>query len=141
MKEQSKSYIFYMGIIVFVAGLLLKILIPASDGALHTLPFVLSGFGSGIIGVGVANILRKRTIDNNPQKAKQYEINEKDERNIRIREKAGCATWYTTLLMLSVISLTLVVLDYKVAGFISIGALFIHIISLYVYINIYNKKL
>ena len=141
MKKLSKSYIFYIGIIIFAVGLLLKILIPASDGALHSLPFVLSGFGSGIIGVGVANILRKRTLDNDPQKAKQYEINENDERNIRIREKAGYATWYTTLLMLSVISLTFVVLDYKVVCFISLGALFIHIISLYVYISIYNRKI
>lgn len=50
-------------------------------------------------------------------------------------------TWYTTLLMLSVISLTFVVLDYKVVCFISLGALFIHIISLYVYISIYNRKI
>lgn len=141
MKKQPKSYIFYMGIIIFVVGLLLKFLIPASDGALQALPFVLTGFGAGIIGVGVVNIFRKRMIDNNPQKAKQYEINEKDERNIRIREKAGYATWYTTLFMLSAISLTFVVLDYKVAGFISLGALFIHIISLFVYIHIYNKKI
>ena len=141
MKKQPKSYIFYMGIIIFVVGLLLKNLIPASDGALHTLPFVLTGFGSGIVGVGVVSILRKRTIENDPQKAKQYEINENDERNIQIREKAGYATWYTTLFMLAAISMTFVVLDYKVAGFISLGALFIHIISLYVYINIYNKKI
>lgn len=141
MKKQSKSYIFYMGIIIFVIGLLLKFLIPVSDGVLKTLPFVLTGFGAGIIGVGVVNIIRKRVIDNNPQKAKQYEIDEKDERNIQIREKAGYATWYTSLFMLSAISLTFVVLDYKVAVFISLGALFIHIISLFVYIYIYNRKI
>lgn len=141
MKNQPKSYIFYMGIIIFAIGLLLKFLIPESDGALQTLPFVLTGFGAGIIGVGVVNIFRKRMIDNNPQKAKQYEINEKDERNIRIREKSGYAAWYTTLFMLSAISLTFAILDYKAAGFISLGALFIHAISLFVYINIYNKKI
>jgi hypothetical protein len=141
MKKQPKSYVLYMGIIIFVVGLLLKFLIPASDGALQALPFVLTGFGAGIIGVGVVNIFRKRMIDNNPQKAKQYDINEKDERNIRIREKAGYATWYTTLFVLSAISLTFAVLDYKVASFISIGALFIHIISLFLYIYIYNKKI
>lgn len=141
MKKQAKSYIFYMGIIVFAVGLLLEFLIPASDGAFHTLPFVLTGFGAGIIGVGVVSIFRKRMIDNNPQKAKEYEINEKDERNIRIREKAGYATWYTTLFMLAVISLTFVVLDYMVAGFIVLGALFIHISSLFIYIYIYNRKI
>lgn len=141
MKKQSRSYIFYMGIIIFVVGLLLKLLFPASDGVLYTLPFVLNGFGAGIIGVGVANIIRKRMFDNNPQKAKQYEINENDERNIRIREKAGYATWYTTLLIMSAITMTFLILDYKVACFISLGAMFIHVISLFVYIYIYNKKI
>ena len=141
MKKQPKSYYIYIGIIIFAVGLLLKFTIPASDGALQTLPFVLTGFGAGIIGVGVLNISRKKMIDNDPQKAKQYEINEKDERNIQIREKAGYATWYTTLFMLSAISLTFVVLDLKIAGFIMLGALFIHIISLFSYIYIYNRKI
>lgn len=141
MKEQAKSYIFYMGILVFAVGLLLKHLFPASDGALQALPYALTGFGAGIIGVGVVFIFRNRMIGNDPQKAKQYEINENDERNIRIREKAGYATWYTTLFLLSAITLTFVVLDYKVASFISLGALLIHSISLYVSIYIYNKKI
>ena len=141
MKKQPKPYILQMGIIVFVVGILLKFLFPASDGALHTLPFVLNGFGAGIVGVGVVTVLRKKVIDNDPQKAKQYEINEKDERNIRIREKAGYATWYTTLFVLSAVSLIFVVLEYNVACFISLGALFIHIISLFVYIRKYDKKI
>ena len=141
MKKQSRSYVFYMGIIIFVVGLLLKFFVTASEGVLSTLPFVLSGFGAGSIGVGVVNIINKRMLDNNPQKAKQYEINENDERNIRLREKAGYATWYTTLLMLAAITMTFLILDYKVACFVLLGALFIHIISLFVYINIYNKKI
>lgn len=77
MKKQAKSYIFYMGIIVFAVGLLLEFLIPASDGAFHTLPFVLTGFGAGIIGVGVVSIFRKRMIDNNPQKQKSMKLTKK----------------------------------------------------------------
>lgn len=141
MKKQPKSYILYMGIVIFAIGLLLRFLIPESDGAWQALPFVLTGFGAGIIGAGVVNIFRKRMIDNNPEKAKQYEIAEKDERNIRLREKAGYATWYTSLFILAALSLTFVILDYKVACFLSLGALFVHIISLFIYIYIYNKKI
>ena len=141
MKNQPKTYIFNIGIIIFVVGLLLKFLIPESKGVLKALPFVLTGFGAGIIGVGVVNIIRKRLIDNNPQKAKLYEINEKDERNIRLREKAGYTTWYTTHFVLAANSLAFVVLNYKFAAFYSLGALFIHIIRLFVYIHIYNKKI
>ena len=141
MKNQPKTYIFYMGMFIFGIGMLLKFIIPDVDGALQAMPFVLTGFGAGIIGVGVVNLFRKKIIENNPQKAKQYEIAEKDERNIILREKAGLATWYITLFTLAIIILTFVILDYKIASFVALGGLFIHIISLFVYINIFNKKL
>jgi hypothetical protein len=130
-----------MGIIIFLVGVLLEHLVSAPYGALRELPSVLSGFGAGITGVGVFNIFRKRMIDKDPQKAKQYEIYEKDERNIRIREKAGLTAWYSSLFMLAAVTLTFVVLNYKTAGFISLGALLFHIISLFIYIRVYNKKM
>ncbi len=141
MKRQPKSYVFYMGILIFAVGLILNFLIPESSGALRSVPFLLTGFGAGIIGVGVVNLIRKKMLDNNPEKAKQYEIEEKDERNIRLREKAGYATWYTSLFMLAILSLTFIVLDYKIPCFIALGALMIHIVSLFVYIHIYNRKI
>lgn len=138
MKKQHKSYIFYMGILIFVIGLLLKFLIPETNGSWQS---VITGFGAGIVGVGIAGIFRQKMIEKDPKKAKQYEIAEKDERNIRLREKAGYATWYITLFMLGILSLVFVMLDYKLQSFLTIGVLFIHIISLFVYIIIYNKKL
>src|SRR5690554_7384137 len=87
MKKQPKTYMFYIGIIIFVIGLLLKFLIPESEGAMQSAPFVLTGFGAGIIGVGAAGIFRKKVFDKNPEKAKKYEIAEKDERNIRLRDR------------------------------------------------------
>lgn len=141
MKKQPKTYMFYIGIIIFVIGLLLKFLIPESEGAMQSAPFVLTGFGAGIIGVGAAGIFRKKVFDKNPEKAKKYEIAEKDERNIRLREKAGIASWYSTLFVLAILSLVLLILDYALPCFLIIAAMFIHIISLFVYIIIYNKKI
>ena len=45
------------------------------------------------------------------------------------------------LFMLAAVTLTFVVLNYKTAGFISLGALLFHIISLFIYIRVYNKKM
>ncbi|MFA6648117.1 MAG: hypothetical protein WCS32_05715 [Candidatus Izemoplasmatales bacterium] len=141
MKKEFKSYIFYMGIAVFVIGVLLKLVLPENEGIQDTLLGVLSGFGGGIIGVGVVNILLKKLLEKNPEKAKQYEINEKDERNITLREKSGYATWYSTLFILSAVSMTFVILDYMVAGFVAIGAMFLHIISFFIYLSVYNRKI
>ncbi|MDD4624674.1 MAG: hypothetical protein PHX40_04825, partial [Bacilli bacterium] len=41
-----------------------------SEGAMQSAPFVLTGFGAGIIGVGAAGIFRKKVFDKNPEKAK-----------------------------------------------------------------------
>ncbi|MFA7076120.1 MAG: DUF2178 domain-containing protein [Candidatus Izemoplasmatales bacterium] len=141
MKKNLGSYVFYLGLGVFVIGIILQIFGADNEGTMESLSNVLKGFGAGIIAVGVANIIRKKLLEKNPQKAKLYEINENDERNIRIREKAGCATWYSTVFILAAISMTFVVLDYHVPGYISIGALFIHVGSMFVYMYIYNKKI
>jgi len=141
MKKQSKAFVFYTGIVVFAIGLMLSFVFAESEGIKGSLPSVLTGCGAGIIGAGLASILLKKKLKNNPDKAKEYEIAEKDERNIRLREKAGYATWYTTLFMLAFVSLIFVILDYYLLSLVAIGALFVHIISLFVFICIYDKKL
>lgn len=141
MKKQQKSYIFYMGILIFVIAILLIILMPNAEGPLGVLPYVLCGFGLGIIGVGVVCTIRMRKIKQDPKKARQYEIAEKDERNIRLREKAGYASWIITLFVMAILSMVFIIFDYKIACLLAIIALFIHVISLFVFIAIYDKKI
>ena len=106
MKKQPKIYVFYMGIAIFAVGMVLKFLFSEADGAMLMLPFVLIGFGSGIIGVGVVNILGKKKLEHHP----------------------------------AILSLTFVVLNNFVACWVALGALFIHIASLFVCSLIYSKK-
>lgn len=141
MKKQQKSYIFYMGILIFVIAILLIILMPNAEGPLGVLPYVLCGFGLGIIWVGVVCTIRMRKIKQDPKKARQYEIAEKDERNIRLREKAGYASWIISLFVMAILSMVFIIFDYKIACLLAIIALFIHVISLFVFIAIYDKKI
>lgn len=142
MKKSPKSYVFYLGILVFAVGILLGFILHDADGGvLERLPFVLTGFGAGIIGVGVAGMIQKKRTEKDPQKAKQYEINEKDERNIRIREKACCAAWYITLFVLAAVSMTLFIMDYTVPFAMVLAAFFIHILGMFVFIYVYNKNM
>ena len=141
MKKQLKPYIFYVGIVIFAIGLLLNFIVAESDGISQSLTSVLIGLGAGITGGGVAGILLKKTLKNNPEKVKEYEIAEKDERNVRLREKAGYSAWYISVFMLAILSLIFLIFDYKLPCFITIGALFVQILSLFVFIYIYNKRL
>ncbi len=142
MKKLSKFYgLFFIGLILLVGGLLLKFFIPTPEGMIFGFTFIMIGLGAGLIGACVAKILMERMLYKDPILAKQYEINEKDERNIRLREKAGYASWYSTILMLAVIALIFLLLDYLVATFILIGVLLVHLLSFFVYVYVYNKKI
>lgn len=53
-----------------------------------TLPYVCIGIGSGLFGHGMGSILSRRAMQNNPQMRKQMEIEQNDERNIAIANRA-----------------------------------------------------
>ena len=142
MKRQLKSYslIFYIGIVVFAAGLILKVLFADADGIMMKLPFTMVGFGTGIILVGAVSSYIRRRLKNNPEKAKQLEIEEKDERNIQIREKAAYLAWSVDIAVLSVLVMIFNLIGDNTALGLASGALLIHIVSYFIFIKIFNKK-
>jgi len=139
MKSKIRLYTFNAGIISLAVGIALRFIIPETGGVLEYLPHILSGFGAGIMGVGVVFIIRKRLIEKNPEKAKEYEINEKDERNIQINEKAGYATWYVTLFALAAMSLAFLIMENMIASLLSLGVLLVHKISLMICVRVFKK--
>lgn len=142
MRKQSIYYAFlFAGLILLAVGLLLKFLNSTVEDVILSLTFIMIGLGAGLIGASLAKILVESMIKRDPVLAKQYEINEKDERNVRLREKAGYASWYMTLLMLALITFVFLVLDYKLPTYILSGALLIHCASFFGYVYVFNKKI
>ena len=135
--NKLKSFIFYMGIALLLCGVVLAIVFNGSDGVMRILPFVMVGFGSGIIVVGVSFMIRHK----NPKLAKEYEINEKDERNIRLREKSGYSAWFITQFTLFAMVISFLLMDYKVPLWFALGALLIHNGSLLMGIFVHSKKI
>lgn len=84
--------------------------------------------------VGMVSLKRK------PEDIRQQEINEKDERFIKIREKSAYATFYVTMIGLSVVELVFAWLEYLIPCFIIIGLMAVHIISYFVFLYRYNRK-
>jgi uncharacterized membrane protein len=141
MKKQPKTYIFYAGIGILAAGLALKLALAGASGPMESLPYVLMGFGSGIVVVGAVGIFRARRLKNDPERARQLEIDENDERNIRLREKSGYATWRVTLLALAAMALALKVLGDDLACYLSMGALLVHVAVFFVCERFYGRKI
>lgn len=132
--NKLKAMVFYTGIAILVCGVALTIVLNDAERPMKIALSAMIGCGSGITGLGALLMV-------NPKMAKVYEINEKDERNIRLREKSGYTTWYITQFVLCVMVFVFLLLDYKVPCWIALGALLIHNGSFLVSLAIHSKKI
>lgn len=133
-KEQTVyTILLIVGIIVLVGGTVVVKLTGFDN---------LIGGISGLSGawIGISSI-RLYQIKKKPKKYEEQIIGQNDERNIAIRGYAGYATFITTLLAISIISLIFVFLDYTFALVIGAGLLLIHIVSFLLFARHYGKKL
>jgi hypothetical protein len=96
--------------------------------------------GAGLMFLGaIFTIIFRNT--NSPETAKHKAIEENDERNIRIKEKAGYASWHTTLILLVIMALVFVFTDNPLGYWLSVGTAVLHKLVLLGFTAIYNKKM
>jgi predicted histidine transporter YuiF (NhaC family) len=91
MKTKNKTRYLILTVIGFVflaAGLALIKLIPDAQGFLRALPYIFVGIGTGTFGQNLGSLLQIYALSKDPKAAKKIEIEEKDERNTAIRNKA-----------------------------------------------------
>lgn len=86
MKKVGFYYILaVLGFAVLAAGLLL---LKASQSDSSIVPYLCVGFGCGIFGHNVGELISRHAIKKTPEVAKRLEIEENDERNIALRNRA-----------------------------------------------------
>lgn len=88
MKNKTNYLLTLIGIVLLGVGLYLIKTQNAMEGLMLTLPYVCVGLGCGIFGHGMGNFISSRTLKNHPDERKQLEIEQKDERNIAIANRA-----------------------------------------------------
>ncbi len=90
-KYSSIRMMLIAGLVLMCAGFALLALFKANVAA-HELYKILSIFmiiiGCGLFGSSAGEILKKKALKNHPQEARQIAIEEKDERNIAINDRA-----------------------------------------------------
>lgn len=87
MKKKSVLYsiMTIIGVALLAAGLYM---VKENSGSKSVAPYLLLGFGCGIFGHGFGEIISRATRKSSPEFNHQVEIEENDERNIALREKA-----------------------------------------------------
>jgi len=145
MRKQSKPWLFVLGPAALIAGTVIRAFFVDADnttGHFPNISLMLLGFGSSLTAVGIVYfIITKWLKIKNPKKAKQIEIEAKDERNVKLLEKSGYTTWYITMITLLVLTMTLMILGSMTAFWLSLGAFVIHISAFFLCGFIYDKKM
>jgi hypothetical protein len=135
LKKEQNMYtvLLIVGIVILIGG---TVLVKAIE--FDNLIGVISGLGGAWIGISSIKLYQ---IKKKPKKYKEQIIGQSDERSITIRGYAGHATFVTTLLAISIMSLIFMFLDYTLPLIIGAGLLLIHIVSFLIFARYYEKKL
>ena len=88
MKRAKNIWLSVLGFALIAAGIYLIRTVPDPQGILRALPFLLVGFGCGIFGHGLGELLAKKAAESDPETARRMEIDQTDERNVMIGNMA-----------------------------------------------------
>lgn len=77
-----------LGFVLIGVGICLIKTVPDPQGIMRALPFLLVGFGCGIFGHGLGELLAKKAAASDPEMARRVEITQTDERNVMIGSMA-----------------------------------------------------
>lgn len=88
MKSKANYLIILLGVILAALGLTLIRTTVNPQGILRALPYVCIGLGSGLFGHGMGEVLCDRALRSSPEIKRNLEIEQQDERNIAIANRA-----------------------------------------------------
>ncbi len=88
MKKYKDVLIMAAGIVLLAAGFCALFLIPEPQGTMKALPFLGIGIGCGLFGQGLGNLGSRLAIKKHPELEKQIQIEQNDERNIMLVNRA-----------------------------------------------------
>lgn len=145
MKNKSIGrYLVYtlIGFIILATGAILGKLSRDVQGIMQTLPYILIGIGSGIFGQNLGTMINIWAKKKDPQAAKQIEVEEKDERNISIRNMAKAKAYDLMVIVFGsmLMAIALIQIEWTVIIAFVIAYLFVTFSSIYFMIK-YNKEL
>ncbi|MDH8679870.1 hypothetical protein QE109_17115 [Fusibacter bizertensis] len=92
LQSKQKRMIDYItvsiGLALLVVGLYLIKALTDPKGVMLALPYVAIGIGCGTFGHGMGNIIQRKALKGHPEIARQIAIDQNDERNIAVGNRA-----------------------------------------------------
>ena len=145
MKNKSMGrYLVYslIGFIILAVSAIIHKLANNAQGIMYNSSFVLFGIGASTLIQNIGNIFNIRAVKKDPQLANQKKIDEKDERNIIIRNKAKAKAYDIMVIVFPVLilALSLILVDQIILYLVTI-VFFIVIFSYMYFKDKYDKEM
>lgn len=125
------------GIAILAVGVYFIKTIEDPQGLLRALPYICVGIGSGMFGHGMGEIMIRYAKKNNPAAAKQLEIEQKDERNLAIANRAKAKAYDMMVFVFGALITALALMDINLTMVLVLVAAYLFIIG---YCTYYRYK-
>lgn len=141
MNEKKAMSLFWMvfGVVSIVIGAFLTYKLPESQHNYIRFAGMLIGFGSGILGVGICQIVRWYA--SSPEKRKEREIEKQDERNIQVLRAAYTMAACVAFILFALMAFLFTFLGEFFACQIALGALYIDALVMAISYRVLQKKM
>lgn len=130
------------GLILLITGLVLVKSLRDPAGIMKTLPYLLVGIGSGVFGGNLSAVISTLALRSSPQAARQMEIEEKDERNTAIRNRAKAKAYDLMVPVFGALMLAFALMQVELRAVLSLVAAYLFVVfsSVY-YLSRYQKEM
>ncbi len=131
-----------VGAVVVVVGIVLLLQFPDAEGVLMVIPYLCIGYGAGIFGGNLGGAIANRSLNKNPQMAKQMEIEQKDERNQALSTKAKAKAFDMMLWVFVAIIIAFSLMQAGLVVILAVIGSYVFILCAYIYfLNKYHKEM
>ncbi len=141
MKQKKWDYLFVLvGVILLFGGLFLLKSSSNPQGMMRILPYICIGIGCGTFGYGMGNIASKRIYRKAPHMQKQLEIDQKDERNVAIGNRAKARAFDFMLYIFSALMITFALMEVELAVILLLVFAYLIVVGSFVFYLIKYEK-
>ena len=138
MKNKTKSTVLtVIGLLVLAAGL---VTVKMYALGTQTAPYLCIGLGCGVFGQGLGELLTRRSEKGHPELARQREIEENDERNIALRDKAQAKAYRIMLPVFGALFFAFGLMQVELRVILLLVAAYLYICGCSVYYSVKYRK-
>ena len=128
-----------VGVITLIFGIITYNSISSDMHNVAMLKGMFTGLGAAFTAIGLVKIFQNKMTPEAKLKAKEIEL--KDERNIQILRISYSIANVVAIILFVVMAFVFVALNYIIPAFISIGAMYIQVLTFFIAYKYYSSKM